>query len=293
MPGEHGSVLAVLSGVAYLRMASGEILWVAANGAPMHRRCLKIEAELPRIHAGAPFRVEAHGLNIAHGIILDRAAASPWQSPRLPYGKIMDAAEIPDTLRTLASALDLAQAKGLGRLIPAILGAPTEPVAEATDPVLLRARPAALGIAEAVRAGDRERTTQYADALVGLGAGLTPSGDDFLGGFLFGVNAVRRAYPAARVMGYELHVHLYRSRTHPISLAILGDCSQGHAIAPLHEIVNSILLGASARSLRSPISQLLNLGHSTGWDMLAGLVAGLLTADCNGGQACYIAKVCK
>jgi hypothetical protein len=145
--------------------------------------------------------------------------------------------------------------------------------------VLLRAKPLVLTAASAFRKGDGERAALCAGALVGLGTGLTPSGDDFLGGLLFAVSLLRTGYPGTRFVDVEVPVETYRARTHPISFTLLSDHASGHAIAPLHRFVNGILTGASAQSIRPAVLQLVRVGHSTGWDTLAGLFAGLLIAD--------------
>ena len=284
-PGEGGTVLAALSGVAYLRTASLEILWLASDGTPMHRRCVKVGIPLPRLEAGAPFYVDECGLKIGRGVILDSTAASLWQPPQIDPSEVVRLAEIPGRLRALASLLDPVQALGFGRFIPEILHAGPESVPATDDPVLMRAGPAVLGVADALRKGDGERAELCVDALVGLGAGLTPSGDDFLGGLLFGASSLRTGYPGSRFPDAGVSVESYRARTHPISFTLLGDHAGGHAIAPLHSIVNGILTGPSIECIRPAVRQLVQVGHSTGWDMLAGLFAGLLISE-NGSGLC-------
>jgi hypothetical protein len=278
-PGEHGTVLAVLSGALYLHTSSREILWLASEDTPMHRRCARLVDSLPRPKAGAPFYVDECGLKIGPRVVLDGATASLWQPCPINSGEVVRIAELPGRVRALASILDCAQAPGLGRFIPEIACAAPESVSAAQDPVLLRAKSLVLGAADAFREGQGERAALCADALVGFGAGLTPSGDDFLGGLLFGANVVRTAYPNTRFLDLAVPAETYQSRTHPISWALLDDHTKGHAIAPLHVIVNGILEGASVADIRPAVQQLVRVGHSSGWDMLAGLFAGLLVAD--------------
>jgi hypothetical protein len=281
--GERGVVLAALPDVAYLRTASAEILWLASDGTPMHRRCARVGIPLPRLKAGAPFNVDEHGLRIGPGVLLESTAASLWQPCPIKTGEVVRLAELPGRVRTLTLILDCAQAPGLGQFIPQIVHDKSEPVTTTDDPVLLRAKPLVLNAADAFRKGDGERAALCADALVGLGAGLTPSGDDFLGGLLFGASALRTGYPGSRFVDVEIPVKTYRARTHPISFTLLCDHASGHAIAPLHSIVNGILTGASIESIRPAVLQLVHVGHSTGWDTLAGLFAGLLMADSGSG----------
>jgi hypothetical protein len=69
----------------------------------------------------------------------------------------------------------------------------------------------------------------------------------------------------------------YRARTHTISFTLMNDLAEGHAIAPLHQIINGLLCGVSAERIYPFVSQLTRIGHSTGWDLLTGLLVGLLT----------------
>jgi hypothetical protein len=282
-PGERGVVLAALPDVAYVRTASAEILWLASDGTPMHRRCAKVGDSLPRLQAGTPFYVDECGLKIGSRVVLDSVTASLWQPCPINSGEVVRLAELPGRVRALASILDCAEAPGLGQFIPEIACTESESVNATQDPVLLRAKPLVLEAADAFRERDRERVTLCVDALVGFGAGLTPSGDDFLGGLLFGAKALRTAYPNSRFLDATIPAETYRARTHPISWILLDDHTKGHAIAPLHVTVNGILAGASVEDIRPAVLQLVRVGHSSGWDTLAGLFAGLLMADSGSG----------
>jgi hypothetical protein len=116
-----------------------------------------------------------------------------------------------------------------------------------------------------------------ADSLVGLGAGLTPSGDDFLGGMFFAHRVLRSVFPDLDFIDWQPLVGSYASRTNQISHTLLRDLSLGHAVAPLHGIINCLLSEAPTDEMYSLIIGLERLGHSTGWDLLTGLLAGLLS----------------
>ncbi len=120
--------------------------------------------------------------------------------------------------------------------------------------------------------------SQNATALIGLGPGLTPSGDDFAGGLLFAIKILQTAYPNLKLVNQTIPIEKYQSRTHLISFTLLQDLANGHGVAPLHQIMTGILRGDSFDSIDPFISQLTQIGNSTGWDLLAGLLAGLLVA---------------
>ena len=56
----------------------------------------------------------------------------------------------------------------------------------------------------------------------------------------------------------------------------MQDLASGQAIEPLHHISNNLLTGEFFKSIDPFMAQLTRVGHSTGWDLLAGLLTGLL-----------------
>ena len=76
-------------------------------------------------------------------------------------------------------------------------------------------------------------------ALLGLGAGLTPQGDDVLAGLLVGLAAVPRASPLARRLG-DVVTGLAASRTTTLSAALLRDAADGFAVPALVDLVDGL-----------------------------------------------------
>jgi hypothetical protein len=111
------------------------------------------------------------------------------------------------------------------------------------------------------------------EPLLGLGPGLTPSGDDFVGGVLF-ARRVLAPGDAAWSRAATSLVERTHTRTHPISAALLTDLAHGEGHEPLHDLVDALADGAPDRALAA-VEQLGRLGHSSGWDMLTGVLVGL------------------
>ncbi len=123
-----------------------------------------------------------------------------------------------------------------------------------------------------------ETLARAATLLVGLGPGLTPSGDDLLGGVLLALSATRNE--ALRDALWDVLVPELDALTVPISAMHLSAAADGLAGEALHALVCATL--ADAPSLHSALRQAVSLGHTSGWDTLAGLVLGLdavLAAD--------------
>jgi len=128
-------------------------------------------------------------------------------------------------------------------------------------------------LAHATETSDAGTAVSALSALVGLGAGLTPAGDDFIVGYLAAlwsrshreprIAALLRAL-SAPVGGLSLH-------TNAISRQMLLDALQGHFAERLTEVVRCVcgggdVAGASMRALE--------VGHSSGADALCGLLFG-------------------
>lgn len=122
------------------------------------------------------------------------------------------------------------------------------------------------------------------DALIGLGPGLTPAGDDFVGGAMialraFGENAGHAAL-ADRIAAWALP--LAEERTNRISRAHLQCAAAGEG----HEALHAYLESFSRRDL----ARLARLGHSSGLDAAAGCVLALACASTPGagGRLCSL-----
>jgi uncharacterized protein DUF2877 len=110
--------------------------------------------------------------------------------------------------------------------------------------------------------------------LIGLGPGLTPSGDDFLGGLLVALALVGRVGLRDRL--WQALGGAIAERTTDISRAHLAAAAEGLAGAALHGALNAILTGASA-DIEAACAALGRVGHTSGWDALTGALLVLET----------------
>ena len=108
-----------------------------------------------------------------------------------------------------------------------------------------------------------------AEILVGLGPGLTPSGDDYLGGMLVALRACGRGAQAESLWRW-LRPRL-PGRTNAISAAHLAAAAQGEAHEALHGAL-ACLFGASD-AWDEALTAIDAVGHCSGWDGLAGAAA--------------------
>ncbi len=281
-PGACGQVLAGFSSAAYLVTEQAELFWLASENVPSHVRGLRIASHFPQLVAGETFFVEGGSINIAPNLQVEFGHATTWAIPHIPCNVIPEIDQIPARVRDLLSTdFDSSKASGFGRLIPKIISLAVgqrDDKLEA-DPVLALAWPAISQIATACLRHDMPRLLQEANALIGLGEGFTPSGDDFLGGLLFCIHTIQGLYPGFIDLDSSKQASFIESvkqRTHRISFTLLQDLANGQAVEPLHQWIQAVLSDQSPASIRQPASCLTQIGHSTGWDLLAGALTGLL-----------------
>ncbi|MDH4135508.1 MAG: DUF2877 domain-containing protein [Anaerolineae bacterium] len=274
-------MLAGFSRTAYLVTEQAELFWLASEDAPRHVRGLRIAGPFPKLVAGENFFIQDQCINIAPHLQVDFGDASTWAVSPIPAEAALEIDQIPVRVKGIFSTgFDLSQANGFGRLIPRILSLAAGQLDDEAeiDPVLALAWPGIYEIARACLLRDMPGLLQEANALVGLGEGLTPSGDDLLGGLLFCVNTIQRLYPGFIDLDSSekaLFIESAKQRTHLISFTLLKDLTNGQAVEPLHELLHSVLSDRPSDTI-GPASCLTRIGHSTGWDLLTGALTGLL-----------------
>ena len=108
-------------------------------------------------------------------------------------------------------------------------------------------------------------------AMLGLGPGLTPSGDDFLGGMLIALYVC-----GEKSVQKQLYTQIESllDNTGPVSKAHLKAAALGEGSHSLHQVLNMLLNGNDTK-LEPAIDAINQIGHTSGWDALAGVAVVL------------------
>jgi hypothetical protein len=106
--------------------------------------------------------------------------------------------------------------------------------------------------------------------IIGLGWGLTPSGDDFLGGAMTALHHVGRG-DLANALAQPVLAGAAHG-TSAISAAYLRCAAAGHGFEALFDALECVLMGEGTR-LEARLDAVAKLGHTSGWDCLAGSIA--------------------
>ena len=107
--------------------------------------------------------------------------------------------------------------------------------------------------------------------LLGLGQGLTPSGDDFLGGMLIALHVCGEKSVQKQLY---IQVEPLLNNTGPVSSSHLKAASLGEGSESLHQMLNMLLEGNDT-NLELGIEAINQIGHTSGWDALAGVASVL------------------
>ena len=250
--------LAPLSESIYLR-AADEIVWLGGPGSPLHPRA---------ILTGGPLGLRADV------VWIDATSTRPWRAKPFRFTP-GSAAAIVDGCRRLGAALQtVGVPRGLGTLL---VDAGSFNRGAGDDEFLDRAAPWARALARACATEEHAGAVEAASTLLGLGPGLTPAGDDYVGGAFFARVLLARAGAADReAWATAASTVLGRAAdlTHPVSAALLADLLEGDGHAPLHDLARALAEAGPLEAIVDAARRLVALGHSSGWDILAGFIGG-------------------
>jgi Protein of unknown function (DUF2877) len=212
-----------------------------------------------RLQRRQPASISEQGIAIGDTARFSFDRCEPWQPPRWPHS--LSPLQLIDVGQAIAGRMAAeAPVEGLGGLY---CGSETS-LTRIARPRITRFE------AWLCNAFETDRVSSGAvHNLIGLGPGLTPSGDDFLAGALALVDALAetKAHAAlARAINASPH-----GLTSPLSGCLLRVAAAGHVGENLHRAIAALISG----DVDAAIASIRNIGHSSGWDMLAGATTAL------------------
>ncbi len=280
----RGEVIFVGSKGAYIETHRSELLGLGRLDQAAHSRMVLSGLDLGMLHAGMAVRAEGSNLVIGDSIALELVGALVWEPESVTPEMVQPLAEVKARfLETLDMAAVLQDGVNLGCAIPMIgnvakrgFSAEFKPTGSPflDDALMSISRVLPLSVK-----GDLDGAISEAMPLIGSGPGLTPSGDDYVGGLLFAAYHLTTAYPSSfqwdaacmeRLLAYA------QDRTTRISFAALQDLASGQGHEPLHTVMKQLLTGEMQSESMAGISAATRIGSTSGWDMLAGLLTGML-----------------
>ena len=202
-----------------------------------------------------PVEISERQIRIGHSVRLSLDRSETWHVP--PWPTCPPPIQLTGTCAVLADRVTIdAPEEGLARHLARIAGPRIATFERWLSDVIGRAAPS----------GDAAR------GLLGLGPGLTPSGDDFLVGALALLDCIgeRDAHAA---LGRAI-IDALPGATSALSACFLRAAAAGHIGEALHCAVSSVIAG----DVDAAIAAVETIGHSSGWDMMAGVTTTLRVA---------------
>jgi hypothetical protein len=213
---------------------------------------------------GMPWRVANRAIHIGGRFVFPCDGAVIWAPPSPARPKAVN------LRRALGELLRQATVPAEGLAMLVLPGtAPTtilHTTAEAPIAALHQWLTAAMGDPQPTS----RREPRWVHPLIGLGPGLTPSGDDVIAGVMIALHgfgygdAARQVWATAQPSAVDAG--------NPISTAHLAAAAEGQGSAAIHGLLSALLAG-DAGAMAGALAVIGRIGHTSGWDALAGVVA--------------------
>ena len=282
-PGFAGEVTVASSRAVYITTDDGDILAACSPDQQPHPRSFLTDFDLSLIQVGQRVWIESDDICFSNGAKLNLSESNVWNrqpktrpnaaSPQLLYIKY-------DSLLRTATALH--EGENFGLALPSFFSQElswSQLPPDATSPLVATGILKIKELLPLCRYGNLQSVLELTRELIGLGHGLTPSGDDFVGGFLFMIHHLSNTYPTHKWWNKtdtSEFMNYFQLMTSQISYALLTDLATGQSHESLHDLADDLLSRRLKFDAKKHIQTVTQIGHSSGWDILTGMLTGLL-----------------
>ncbi|MEM3574784.1 MAG: DUF2877 domain-containing protein [Candidatus Bathyarchaeia archaeon] len=281
--GEIGMVYSIFQNALHILTKDRRLIGVV--GPRSYNMSINLKVWIPNglmigdlgLKPGASVRRSGDLVILGGDFSIDLRGVRIWKPIRRPLGAF-DAARLSRSIAVIEDiASKRASSGGLGLLIPhrrELINNEFGAI-PSNDPMISRAARSIANLFKAVKEGDRIGIDRSVIELIGLGPGLTPSGDDFLIGFLassiFGVrgNPHRLRSP---IDSLRKSVFRARASTTLLSQEFFLHAVEGDVAEPINDLIVALFDGSSR--LGSLANRVIEMGETSGMDTLLGIIMG-------------------
>ena len=282
-------VLGVTSKAIYLQANEDHVLALVGSQSPDSPLSIRLQ------HLGIITRAIANGnpgeFRLEHGAICFRGTAgfsimlpsSRLWTPDIPK---VNSKHVDNSLfQAIVSVIsDQTSPEGAASLAPVLAHTLTTPgtgpppliAAPDNQPVAALIARQVMGAIRALVGDDKACACEHLVAMLGLGPGLTPSGDDFLAGLMSSLNWQSTIDPFMEQLTRRMEIEA-PARTNKISAALLRYAAGGVLYAPAMDLGHALSIG-NITGAAAASQKLLAIGATSGADTAAGILTGLLIA---------------
>ncbi len=275
-PGE-ATIIGVFRRSLYVENTFGRVACIGDKGigpGPLNALCeFSDDVDFTQIvEPGSPAKIRDGWMQLGPRMKIDISRPVAWEPEPLPDGWDLEffLENLPVLVQWIA---ETGPREGLAPLIAQVVGGEEISNEDAFQTVSWKGiSDFRLWLSHSLDQGENLEFPAIARRLVGLGPGLTPSGDDFWCGVMIALRAQGFMGILEKVSGDVLK--RAEERTNKISRAHMECAAGGQGTEALHETISALGIADEAR-LRSALRELDKIGHSSGWDSLAGVVCVL------------------
>ena len=272
----EATVMGITSRGLFLLLSSGWVLFLSPDTfrGPLTLNYSAGPDDFSFLTNGMPARVDPDHIAIAgQGLVVHTGQAAAWQASPLPKDVLTPQERLNHLALVVRTLLDRQPASDFGMLVPVILGFEEAHTAQG-NPVY----PLVKRLQQALREGQLAAIADSLEAILGLGAGLTPSGDDLTAGILLALTRWGHLLApglAIKVLAQDVVQRAYRKTT-TLSANLIECASQGQANERLILALDGVLSGHP--DAQTCADYLAGWGHTSGRDALAGMALALSAA---------------
>jgi hypothetical protein len=279
-------VLAVFENSIYIQNQAGQMVCIGPmrfGPGPLNALCVfpePIDRINQRIYPGSTVTHDGRSLTVDARLRFSFTRCRVWEPPAFSAAWSFEAFD--QGLKTIRGEWKHRYPReGLASLIPFIMD-PAGASEKVGSPLACMARKPVESLFHWITKAMTRKSDLSADGikwaleqLIGLGPGLTPSGDDLMGGVLIALHALGHKDIAESLARAILSMAL--RRTPVISYEHLKCAAEGQGNAALHRILSTVNEQKPDRLPRW-LGIIDTVGHTSGWDAVTGLVLVLKAA---------------
>ena len=281
--GRTGTVMGVSSRGVFLNLDSGWTVFLSIEPyrGPLTLNLADRGAARDGLKPGDPAFIGPERVEFpAQGIEMIFAGAEVWEAPdiRISQGKRSQKHEGADaplnrvlSIKNLATFASLRFKKSLQGLLPLLL----DEISAQDSLLVVSARPLYRRLQGALESGQAAAAAEALAGFLGLGAGLTPSGDDLAAGFLLAANRWGgRLSPGLDLEALNAAVIASAQRqTTTLSASLIRCACRGQADERLVLALDG--LASRAPDLEACAAALASWGNTSGFDALVGMALAM------------------
>jgi hypothetical protein len=272
VPG-NGRVLGVTSRGFFLLTGNSRVLFIGADWlfGPAHIVLNVLPEEVKAGLMGAVVDYSPNELIFQNlGFQINLKNAKIWQLPPLPVANLTQA-ERELQINLITNALVLSGRES--RFLPLLKWmAARSPEPDYSDHQLTQFIQTVVNLRQAIRKNKPGKAVIHLDKLLGYGPGLTPSGDDFIWGFLASLNRWKIVICPqfeARSLNESILLRAQK-KTSSLSATLIECATRGWMDENMLSVLDTLFTGQG--SVKETVEKILAYGSSSGMDALAGMV---------------------